>query len=121
MTDRLILQALLQVLQPLLDPTFSEHSSGFRSARTLKNLRYAQVLFTRNRESFSITSALNNPAFCMGAVIDLLGLCPAFLGQLWGNFGAKPYVFYRVLPCFENLSQIQEFPNKLACTTSSCI
>ena len=29
-TDRLIQQALLQVLQPLLDPTFSEHSYGFR-------------------------------------------------------------------------------------------
>ena len=29
-TDRLIQQALLQVLQPMLDPTFSEHSYGFR-------------------------------------------------------------------------------------------
>jgi RNA-directed DNA polymerase len=29
-TDRLIQQALLQVLQPILDPTFSEHSYGFR-------------------------------------------------------------------------------------------
>lgn len=29
-TDRLIQQALLQVLQPLLDPTFSNHSYGFR-------------------------------------------------------------------------------------------
>lgn len=29
-TDRLIQQALLQVLQPLIDPTFSEHSHGFR-------------------------------------------------------------------------------------------
>ena len=32
-TDRLIQQALLQVLQPLLDPTFSEHSYGFRTGR----------------------------------------------------------------------------------------
>jgi RNA-directed DNA polymerase len=31
--DRLIQQALLQVLQPLLDPTFSEHSHGFRPGR----------------------------------------------------------------------------------------
>ena len=29
-TDRLIQQALLQVLQPLIDPHFSEHSHGFR-------------------------------------------------------------------------------------------
>ena len=31
--DRLIQQALLQVLQPLIDPTFSEHSHGFRPKR----------------------------------------------------------------------------------------
>lgn len=33
-TDRLIQQALLQVLQPLIDPTFSEHSHGFRPGRS---------------------------------------------------------------------------------------
>lgn len=32
-TDRLIQQALLQVLQPLIDPTFSEFSYGFRPGR----------------------------------------------------------------------------------------
>jgi len=32
-TDRLIQQALLQVLQPMLDPAFSEHSYGFRPGR----------------------------------------------------------------------------------------
>jgi len=32
-TDRLIQQALLHVLQPLIDPTFSEHSYGFRPGR----------------------------------------------------------------------------------------
>ena len=32
-TDRLIQQALLQVLQPVIDPTFSEHSYGFRPGR----------------------------------------------------------------------------------------
>lgn len=31
--DRLIQQALLQVLQPIIDPTFSEHSHGFRPGR----------------------------------------------------------------------------------------
>jgi RNA-directed DNA polymerase len=31
--DRLIQQALLQVLQPKMDPTFSEHSYGFRPGR----------------------------------------------------------------------------------------
>jgi RNA-directed DNA polymerase len=33
-TDRLIQQALLQVLQPILDPTFSKHSYGFRPGRS---------------------------------------------------------------------------------------
>jgi RNA-directed DNA polymerase len=32
--DRLVQQALLQVLQPLLDPSFSEHSFGFRPGRS---------------------------------------------------------------------------------------
>ena len=32
--DRLIQQALLQVLQPRIDPTFSEHSHGFRPRRS---------------------------------------------------------------------------------------
>jgi group II intron reverse transcriptase/maturase len=32
-TDRLIQQALLQILQPLIDPTFSDHSYGFRPGR----------------------------------------------------------------------------------------
>lgn len=32
--DRLIQQALLQVLQPLIDPTLSEHSYGFRPGRS---------------------------------------------------------------------------------------
>lgn len=32
--DRFIQQALLQVLQPIYDPTFSEHSHGFRPGRS---------------------------------------------------------------------------------------
>ena len=32
-TDRLIQQALLQVMQPILDPTFSQYSFGFRPRR----------------------------------------------------------------------------------------
>ena len=31
--DRFVQQLLLQVLQPIVDPTFSEHSYGFRPAR----------------------------------------------------------------------------------------
>ena len=46
--DRLIQQALLQVLQPLIDPTFSEHSHGFRPGRSahgavLKAQQYVQA------------------------------------------------------------------------------
>ena len=46
-TDRLIQQALLQVLQPKIDSTFSEHSYGFRPGRRAQDAvlaaqRYAQ-------------------------------------------------------------------------------
>ncbi len=35
--DRLIQQALLQTLQPLIDPTFSDHSHGFRPGRRARD------------------------------------------------------------------------------------
>jgi RNA-directed DNA polymerase len=35
--DRFIQQALLQVLQPMIDPTFSEESYGFRPGRSAQN------------------------------------------------------------------------------------
>ena len=46
-TDRLIQQALLQILQPMIDPTFSESSYGFRPGRNahgavLQAQRYVQ-------------------------------------------------------------------------------
>ena len=46
-TDRLIQQALLQVVQPRIDPTFSEHNYGFRPGRrahdaVLNARRYVQ-------------------------------------------------------------------------------
>ena len=46
-TDRLIQQALLQVLQPMIDPTFSDSSYGFRPGRNahgavLQAQRYVQ-------------------------------------------------------------------------------
>jgi RNA-directed DNA polymerase len=49
-TDRLIQQAMLQVLQPLIDPTFSEYSYGFRPGRrahdaVLQAQRYVQEGF----------------------------------------------------------------------------
>ncbi|MFP4453805.1 MAG: reverse transcriptase domain-containing protein, partial [Desulfobacterales bacterium] len=34
MVDRLVQQAILQVLNPLIDPTFSESSFGFRPGRS---------------------------------------------------------------------------------------
>lgn len=33
-SDRMIQQAVLQVIQPIIDPTFSEHSFGFRPGRS---------------------------------------------------------------------------------------
>jgi RNA-directed DNA polymerase len=47
-TDRLIQQALLQVLQPLLDPTFSKHSYGFRPGRRAHDAVIAAQAFVQS-------------------------------------------------------------------------
>nr|WP_116342803.1 group II intron reverse transcriptase/maturase [Cupriavidus taiwanensis] len=47
-TDRLIQQALLQVLQPMLDPTFSEHSYGFRPGRRAQDAVLAAQLYVQS-------------------------------------------------------------------------
>jgi len=45
--DRLIQQALLQVLQPIIDPTFSEHSYGFRPGRSAQGAVLAAQGYVR--------------------------------------------------------------------------
>src|ERR1700756_4214077 len=47
-TDRLIQQALLQVLQPVLDPTFSEHSYGFRPGRRAHDAVFAAQSYVQS-------------------------------------------------------------------------
>ena len=46
--DRLIQQALLQVLQPILDPTFSVHSYGFRPGRSAHDAVLAAQSFVQS-------------------------------------------------------------------------
>ena len=49
--DRLVQQAILQVLDPLLDPTFSESSYGFRTGRNAHQaLRKAQEYVAEGRD-----------------------------------------------------------------------
>jgi RNA-directed DNA polymerase len=47
-TDRLIQQALLQVLQPQLDPGFSEHSYGFRPGRRAQDAVLAAQAYVQS-------------------------------------------------------------------------
>ena len=48
--DRFVQQLILQVLQPLFDPTFSEHSHGFRPGRRAHNaVREAQQYIQEGR------------------------------------------------------------------------
>jgi RNA-directed DNA polymerase len=47
-TDRLIQQALLQVLQPLLDPSFSQHSYGFRPGRSAHQAVHAAQAYVES-------------------------------------------------------------------------
>ena len=46
--DRLIQQALLQVLQPILDPTFSKYSYGFRPGRSAHDAVLAAQSFVQS-------------------------------------------------------------------------
>ena len=46
--DRLIQQALLQVLQPILDPTFSKHSYGFRPGKSAHDAVLAAQSFVQS-------------------------------------------------------------------------
>ena len=46
--DRLIQQALLQVLQPILDPSFSKHSYGFRPGRSAQDAVLAAQSFVQS-------------------------------------------------------------------------
>ena len=47
-TDHLIQQALLQVLQPILDPTFASHSFGFRPGRSAQDAVLAAQSFVQS-------------------------------------------------------------------------
>jgi RNA-directed DNA polymerase len=49
--DRLVQQAILQVLEPMIDPTFSESSHGFRTGRSAHDaLRRAKVFVGEGRD-----------------------------------------------------------------------
>jgi hypothetical protein len=74
-TDRFIQQALLQVLQPILDPTFSEHSYGFRPGRSahdtvLKAQSYVQsgrrIVVDVDLEKFFDRDSYCTPAYAAG-------------------------------------------------------
>lgn len=47
-TDRLIQQALLPVLQPILAPNFSEHSDGFRPGRRAQHAVLAAQAYVQS-------------------------------------------------------------------------
>ncbi|MBN2357808.1 MAG: hypothetical protein JXR83_00040 [Deltaproteobacteria bacterium] len=52
--DRFIQQALLQVLQPCLDPTFSKHSYGFRPGRSAHQAILAAQRYVQAGRSFVV-------------------------------------------------------------------
>jgi RNA-directed DNA polymerase len=52
--DRLIQQASLQVLQPLLDPSFSEHSYGFRPGRSAHDAVLAAQRYVEEGRSWVV-------------------------------------------------------------------
>jgi RNA-directed DNA polymerase len=58
--DRLIQQALLQVLQPILDPTFSEHSYGFRPGRRAQDAVMAAQAYVQSGRRVVVDVDLEN-------------------------------------------------------------
>lgn len=52
--DRFIQQALLQVLQPRFDPTFSQHSYGFRPGRSAHQAVKAAQRFVQEERSYVV-------------------------------------------------------------------
>ncbi|MDP3172782.1 MAG: group II intron reverse transcriptase/maturase [Polaromonas sp.] len=59
-TDRLIQQALLQVLQPILDPTFSGHSYGFRPGRRAQDAVLAAQSYVQSGRRVVVDVDLEN-------------------------------------------------------------
>jgi RNA-directed DNA polymerase len=52
--DRLIQQSIVQVLSPLFDPTFSEHSYGFRPQRSAKDAVIAVQKFCQQERQIAV-------------------------------------------------------------------
>jgi len=73
-TDRLIQQALLQVLQPLIDPTFSEHSQGFRPGRSAHDAVKAARAYVQsgNRVVVDVDLAKFFDRVCHDILVDRL-------------------------------------------------
>ena len=73
--DRFIQQSILQVLQPIFDPTFSEHSHGFRPERSVhqvdgKAMGRVAKRITDKRISGLIRPYLEAGTIITGVVID---------------------------------------------------
>jgi RNA-directed DNA polymerase len=66
--DRLIQQMMLQVLTPIFDPTFSEHSYGFRPGRSAQDaVRAAQRYAQGGKDwvvDFDIAKFLDRVSYC---------------------------------------------------------
>src|SRR5258708_20734801 len=58
--DRFIQQALLQVLQPLFDPTFSDASYGFRPGRSAHDAVLRAQAYVQEGRSFVVDVDLEN-------------------------------------------------------------
>lgn len=57
--DRLIQQAIAQVLNPIFDPEFSEHSYGFRSGRSAHDAVYQVRDYVRQRKRIAVDMDLS--------------------------------------------------------------
>jgi RNA-directed DNA polymerase len=78
--DRLIQQAILQVLQPRFDPSFSEHSYGFRPGRSAHDAVLAAQRYVQEGRHWVVEVDLEK-------FLDPASYCPQVHEMNWKRLG----------------------------------
>ena len=78
--DRLIQQAILQVLQPRFDPSFSEHSYGFRPGRSAHDAVLAAQRYVQEGRHWVVDVDLEK-------FLDAASYCPLVHEWTWKRLG----------------------------------
>ena len=78
--DRLIQQMLLQVLTPVLDPKFSEHSYGFRPGRSAQDAVRAAQQYAQEGKDWVVDIDITK-------FLEMTSYCPLIHESCWNSSG----------------------------------